>query len=149
MGMDFVQQREEWDCAIACMAMLSGMPYETVKQDAAELFGPEQSVSLDGDAFLLFKKYEIPTIVIPVLYGGVDALLSVPSLNNPGRLHVVFYFEKKIYDPQSGRTGKKFYEPDGMIQGAHALVDLRDEYGLQQAKHWREQWDMRMSDYGL
>lgn len=66
-------------------------------------------------------------------WSGVPGLLSLPSLNNEGGAHAVYFDGQHIVDPQKGRVGKKSYAPQlgGMWPACCRItVDLREEHSL-------------------
>lgn len=107
-----VNQRHDWDCVIACIAMWANIPYEEVLEVAAKLnisfTGEKDGVSTVHE-YMILKKLGKDTMNIQNAYGGLSGILSFPSLNNPGGAHAVFYHDQKIYDPQTGREGKLWY----------------------------------------
>lgn len=106
-----VNQRHDWDCVIASIAMWVGVPYEDVLKMAekcnAKLFDPEGMTTFDE--YNILRKFGKDTMIIHNAYGGLSGILSLPSLNTPGGAHAVFFDKTRILDPQTGREGRKWY----------------------------------------
>ena len=54
-------------------------------------------------------------------------LLAVPSLNDPGGTHMVYSEGYRIFDPQNGRLGKKWYDYDSKPSWVNFVTDARDK----------------------
>jgi len=122
-----IQQRTPHDCAICCMAMLTGRTYEDVMTIAGSDFDPERGMRnehamLDrlgfkytfenghavGDMVAMHRAYALSPDFFRGFAWGRRALLSVPSLNYPGQWHMVFYDGHTLFDPSPGRTYARF-----------------------------------------
>lgn len=109
-----VQQRGDYDCVLACLAMAVGRPYEELWSqtmcDAVEKAHGTQSEDLHDRAFVLaglkqdtdyivvFCSAERPSVVRRLLWGR-RALLQVPSLNVRGGNHYVYWDGNALHDP--------------------------------------------------
>jgi hypothetical protein len=134
---NFVQQRYDWDCVIACLAMWTDRSYEQVYHDIANMYPTEKFVDrgIDGSQTdALMAKYGMLRAITMEAWSGTRGILSFPSLNIPGGSHAIFYDGRNIHDPQKGREGKKWYEKDlgGRLWPASytMCVDLNDKYTL-------------------
>lgn len=108
----FVEQRGDSDCAIACIAMATGRPYEEVlaiglstqsyvpgegthsKEDILYVLGYE-----DEDFDVLRRNPFSPPRLFRRLALGRRSIISVPSLNNLGGKHSVYYDGETVWDP--------------------------------------------------
>ena len=62
-------------------------------------------------------------------WSGVPGILTVPSLNNAGRLHVVYVDEEGSYwDPNVEFTGRQWYYNRFKPMGMGMTVNLKHEY---------------------
>lgn len=109
-----VQQRTSWDCGIACIAMMAGTSYLQAADKFSVLKGFMDSAPLNGlqvDTIVgcLAFGFGIPANTCDGLIEPVPGILQVPSLNNPGTLHYVFWTGKEVLDPAKGRKiGENF-----------------------------------------
>lgn len=102
-----VRQRRKDDCVIACLAMFLGYSYENVwdkypKGIPRTLKDYEKKIQRLGINPIVFTPWIEETL-------DVDALISLPSLNVIGSLHMLVYREGRVYDPNQGRKNKKYY----------------------------------------
>lgn len=129
---ELINQRNDRDCVIACIAMWAKISYEEVLEVAKKL-----NIDITGDKmgistvheYMILKKLGKDTMMIQNAYGSLTGILSFPSLNNPGGAHAVFFDRGKIYDPQTGREDRKWYPVDmsGLWPSCYKLrIDLKD-----------------------
>jgi len=52
--MQYVEQREDWDCVIACLAMVTEIPYEFVLDDMQAYCDKNEGTGIGDDAFYEF-----------------------------------------------------------------------------------------------
>lgn len=133
-----IKQRTPSDCAICCMAMLTGRPYEDVMQVVGDAFDPERGMRQEQKALQRLgfvyrfdngrltddstmacrhRAFEIAPEFFRGLAWGRRALLSVPSLNIPGGWHMVYYDGREVLDPSTRKTYSAFEElrPDDIV----------------------------------
>lgn len=132
-----IKQKTGSDCAVCSMAMLTGIPYKKVYQilekDGSYVEGKgmqdtESALLALGlrreykrhprvrkafvETYADFKHMWKPWEISPQYYRqqlwGRRALLSVPSLNNPGGSHMIYWHYDRIYDPSPKKTYTKF-----------------------------------------
>lgn len=123
---DLIQQRTPHDCALACMAMLTGKTWEETnaiighlveyegerrgmkdKQEALELLGFSNDYE-NGENVGTYSAMRRPYCISPEFFRSITwgrrALLSVPSLNNPGGWHMIYWDGAKLFDPSTKKT---------------------------------------------
>lgn len=119
----FIQQKFGSDCAVACLAMFLGVPYDRVALHVTGwelvehgLTGPR--VDFLAGLFGVEIRYRAPEIID----WERPAVLSVPSLNNGGA-HAVFWDGVRFWDPQEGNAGKRAYSPEASSHGPRSVRD--------------------------
>ncbi len=111
-----VKQRFNSDCTIASTAMLTGLTWEEAYSLFPDIdFGEGTSfvtiaqglrkIGFKTTHGIVFHKTELPK---------TPSMLCVPSKNNEGGYHAVFWSGKALYDPNKGRKGKKYYTTKNM-----------------------------------
>lgn len=112
--MKLVQQKDDYSCGVACIAMVTGKPYDEVRALVSE-----HSIGLhprDVDFLLGQLGVEYSRLMYPELCKCVPHIITVPSLNIVGGLHYVVADVSEgvlcVLDPQRGREGRKFYAYD-------------------------------------
>ena len=117
--MNIINQRTDRDCVIACIAMWTCNPYEEILSAFEGKFGDEwltkYGVTSDQQGELL-RYFGIIPVTISTCPTECTGILSFPSLNVPAGGHALFWSNGKVYDPQNGREGKKFYTNE-MLNG--------------------------------
>lgn len=142
--MEIIQQRYEYDCVIASIAMWANLSYEDVMGVCVRLGYERDPDSRKGlssvEGYSICRKLGIRPFVIDEAYGGVKGILSLPSLNHPGGAHAVFYDGRDIHDPQTGKEGKQWYANNLLFwPGCYKLtLDLNDAYSREMAEFWLE-----------
>lgn len=119
-----VWQRQRADCAICCLAMLTGRTWEEVRTAIGDAWHPrrglihsESAMERLGFAWGLGSTrpngyvvvVDARALISPPLLWGRRALLSVPSLNRKG-WHMVYWDGAKLLDPSLGRRNEDFFE---------------------------------------
>lgn len=102
-----VRQRRKDDCVIACLAMFLGYSYENVWDKSPKgiprtLKDYEKKIQQLGINPIVFVPHTLDTL-------DVDVLITLPSLNVLGALHMLVYLDGRVYDPNQGRKNKKYY----------------------------------------
>ena len=131
-----VKQRTPHDCAICCMAMVTGRIYQEVIDIVGDAFDPEKGIRRDqealkrlgfnytfengeavGDIVCTHRGFYISPEFYRSMAWGRRALMSVPSLNYEGSLHMVYFDGINIFDPSPGKTYTQFRDlrPDEMV----------------------------------
>ena len=141
-----IGQKTPTDCGVCSMAMLTGLgykkTYELMSKSGAYVEGkglyddhkallalglregrernknvPKALNIVPIDFKVLWKPWEISAKFYAQQIWGRRALLSVPSLNNPGGSHMIYWHYDRIYDPSPKKTYKEFneLEPTGII----------------------------------
>lgn len=104
--MRFVRQRTGCDCAVACLAMVSGESYEAVMTNLSDRakndIATDKGLYYSDDLDFLWSLGFDPTW--EVLHSGWSpdcerAILTVPSKNREGKLHAVAWNGESIMDP--------------------------------------------------
>ncbi len=119
--MNLVKQREFGECGIACLAMVTGLDYDTVKEiiddPAVATYGirtEQMLVALHQAGFT--NPHEI--FGVPADEARA-AILTVPSLNHPGMLHFIVWDGSNYFDPSAGA---KEYPQDAYLVDGHPQV---------------------------
>ncbi len=114
-----LQQPTPVTCAHTCLAMVTG---ESV-HDLIERFG-NCGISFAEQATVLVEHGIFPVKTTGDNHQFSEAgvyLVSTPSLNLPGRLHMVVVEANSdgyvVHDPNTGREGVKAYSPDAVMTG--------------------------------
>lgn len=118
-----VQQPTPHTCVHSCLSMVTGIPVN----DLIARFGDVGMV--DEDKATVLCEEGILPVDVPQMGGALHPLpyagtylLSVPSLNIPGRGHSIVCTldddgDWELYDPNEGREGKAFYSRHGLMAG--------------------------------
>lgn len=131
-----IQQRTAHDCAICCMAMLTGRTYEDVIGAVGDAFDPDRGMRREQEALkrlgfaYTFENGE-PTgdivckhrgwVLDPKFFRdfawGRRALLSVPSLNYPDGWHMIYWDGVTVFDPSTLKTYERWDQlrPEEMV----------------------------------
>jgi len=130
-----VKQRTRMDCAICCMAMLTGRDYDDVMAAVGDAFDQVKGMRYDqkalkrlgfrfsyengqpaGDAVVRLRGIMAPEFFLCLAWGR-RALISVPSLNTPDSFHMVFYDGRRVFDPAPKKTYRAFADlrPNEMV----------------------------------
>jgi len=118
-----VNQQDDKSCVVACIAMITGKPYEEIracfKEDDIPVYPHAQDAVLCKYGFVTKRN------TLQSLYPHGIYILSVPSLNTPAQMHAVVLdtTDYVIYDPQQGRPDRKFYTYS-MIQSWGAADEI-------------------------
>lgn len=118
-----VPQRTPSDCGICCLAMLTGVPYETVVERVGDAFDPERGMRYEqralerlgfsskyengvpvGDFVHMHRMWAFAPEFFRSYMFGRRALVTVPSLNFEGKWHMVYWSHGKVHDPSVGKT---------------------------------------------
>jgi hypothetical protein len=105
-----IKQKYDWDCYIACMAMYLGVSYSDILNAYIEFVDNKfyQGIT-DNQAMKLLKIAGVRPAIRTRLVKGVKSIVTVPSLNDDGGFHVLYFDGKKFFDPNTNVEGKKFY----------------------------------------
>ena len=121
------QQPTPRTCAHTCLSMVTGVPVE----DLIERFG-DRGLAFPEEACVLIENGIFPVNTTgshhEFALEGVY-LVSTPSLNLPGKLHMVVVEASAdgyvVYDPNTGREGVKAYHPNAIMDGELARCEVR------------------------
>lgn len=138
LKVNFVQQPSSVTCVHACLAMVTGIPVESL----VERFG-DRGLAFDSKATVLVENKIWPVNTTfrdhPFDTCGVY-LVGTCSLNLPGKMHCVVVEASsdgyRVYDPNKGRQGKDFYVDDDIMNGrlSRCEVFYLDTYILRNMK---------------
>jgi len=138
-----VKQRTRMDCAICCMAMLTGRGYGDVMAAVGDAFNPVKGLRHDqqalrrlgfrfeylnghpvGDAVVRLRGILAPEFFLCLAWGRC-ALISVPSLNYADSFHMVYYDGRRVFDPAPKKTYRTFADlrPNEMVLFRKAAGD--------------------------
>lgn len=146
-----VNQKTNYDCAVAAMAMFLNVSYEEVAGVLYDdLRQPETEGTTDENMIEVMEKFGTKTMQVNFVLRGVPAILTVPSLNVKNANHAVYWTGQYILDPQHGRANKKFYKmkPES-ISCINAFVDINNPIvalkiinsSLSKLEELKELWD--------
>jgi hypothetical protein len=109
MKVDFrqVQQRGDGDCGVACFAMFTGESYERCRELLR--FKANAGTSEAQMIGALAYHFDVRVSRTDGWADAVPGILTVPSLNMPGRLHFVVWTGSEVLDPQQGMAGQRAY----------------------------------------
>lgn len=131
-----VKQRADDDCAVCSIAMATGLPYEEVLEKIGDAYKPGEgmyhpSIALERLGFKYTFENGIPVGDIVCKHRGIlspdffrsfawgrRALLSVPSLNIPGGMHMVYWDGAQVFDP----SNKKIYTEWKQLLPTHIVL---------------------------
>lgn len=127
-----IQQRTPHDCALACMAMLSGKTWEAANEiigDLIEYEGDRRGMRDEHEALrrlgfdgrlengrpagnvrVMHRGFYISPEFFLSMAWGRRALIAVPSLNRLGGWHMVYYDGQQLFDPSTKLRYQKFEE---------------------------------------
>jgi len=138
--MKHIKQKYKWDCCIASIAMMVGCEYEEVFEAFKELFPKHKKNGLSDDEIfeLLIYFKQKPKLIDDVIL-GVAGIIFLPSKNEPDGSHAVYFDGEKIFDPNNGRRGKKFYNhlvPKFFPADVNKVVNMKDKKTKEIIKMW-------------
>lgn len=133
-----IAQRTPHDCMICCIAMATGMRYETVMLAGLDTkaFDPasgcrnEQKLLEElgfsnkydngesvGDFMSIHRDWSYTPEFFLRFAWGRPSILAVPSLNNENGWHAVYYSGRNLYDPSPKLTYTTFRQlkPDNIV----------------------------------
>lgn len=116
--MKLVQQINDYTCGHACISMVTGVDINTLHEQIPNALDDDSLIKLlvqNG----VFPQYTQYPHMFPMrgLY-----MMTVPSLNLLAHNHCVIVNVGdvyKVYDPNTGREGKKFYSEEYLHNGYH------------------------------
>ncbi len=97
-----VQQRNDSDCVIACLAMWTGRDYDEVAASVVRLNG---GVCL-WEAVTYLRSVGQQARRSIWWFHTHRAILDLPSVNFVGGMHAVYWDGEQIFDPNQGRPGR-------------------------------------------
>lgn len=113
-----VTQPTPHTCAHACLSMVTGIPV----QDLIDRFG-NHGVGDDVTLAVLTEMGIFPVVMPlsyydPMILSGVY-MVTVPSLNMPGRNHSIVISvnddgDFRVFDPNKGRADREYYDDDSL-----------------------------------
>lgn len=108
--MRFENQINDKSCVHACLSMVTGIPVETLWERFPHPMRQEDEIVV----LVENKIFPVPSSSYgPQFLRYGTYMMTVPSLNVGGALHCVLVVYNEdgafLYDPQSGREGKKSY----------------------------------------
>lgn len=117
---DLVPQRTPNDCAICCLAMLTGTSYDGIMMIVDDAFDPDRgmintSIALErlgfsgrfenghaaGDFVDYHRMYSVSHDYFREFTWGRRALVSIMSLNEPCAFHMIYWDGHEVFDPST------------------------------------------------
>ncbi len=109
-----IKQRSEYDCALCCLCMATGVDYSVFPQELIDAITAKRTCSGEN----LDKAYECAGIkrdvdfitsytdglsshVVEAMIWQRRAILQLPSLNLEGGMHLVYWDGQNIQDPSN------------------------------------------------
>lgn len=133
--MKHIIQKSNWDCTIASAAMFLKLSYKEVRLAYDNLYPLHEENGLtDKEMYKLLEYFGVNPFTLNDIHAGVRGIMDLPSLNDDGGFHAVFFDGHKIYDPNYQVKGKKYYSPvirKFIDEEAVITVDLNDAFSLQ------------------
>ncbi len=125
-----IKQKKVWDCCIASIAMLAGVSYKKANDAYMKVMKKPQHDGLSNSSILkILKKLKISGAVVEAVVLNVPGILCLPSLNDEGSFHAVYFDGRYIYDPNYQIPGKKYYKkelPKKFPLGTELIVNMND-----------------------
>lgn len=122
-----LQQPTPRTCCHTCLAMVTGEPVEALIErfgDRPLGFAEEACVLIEHGIFPVDATGSPHEFALEGVY-----LVSAPSLNLPGKLHMVVVEASVegyiVHDPNTGREGVKAYHRDAIMEGDLARCEVR------------------------
>ena len=133
-----IKQRTPSDCMICCIAMATTISYETIMAAALEVKAFEEGVGTKdkqevlkalgftwkngpdmGEDFVArYKPWETSPEYFRIQHWGRPTIFTVPSLNNEGGQHAVYYDGFAVFDPSNLNRYNTFDE----LMPTHSLI---------------------------
>ncbi len=134
-GINFINQKCDYSCGVACAAMVAGVSFEEALEVAKETCDFKKGIEEKDMDYILVK---LGCIIDRRLYAEISKqiphVVLVPSLNIRGGNHyVVIHFSDGVFeinDPQWRRDGCRYYartvkDPDGVqLKGYSSVVRI-------------------------
>ena len=123
-----VNQRTNFDCAVAATAMYLGQPYEKTAGLFYDVLGCKEDHGIyASDIVEALGRRGVPAVTAPFYIHGVPGVITGPSLNFPGKMHAMYWTGKHILDPQHGRDKKRWYKMSEHVTAFGCVMDARVE----------------------
>jgi hypothetical protein len=126
-----IKQKAKWDCSLASIAMMTGRTYEEVFQKFKKFFPKHKRNGLtDEEIFKILKSYKVKPKIICAVILSVPGIMYLPSKNDKGGSHAVFFDGEKILDPNYRVPGKKYYSRRLLKKfpfGTEMVIDMNDK----------------------
>lgn len=117
--MKLVKQQKRGECGVACLATILEMPLDDVLQH----FPDCHDYGLNDDDMIGFlADHGVPALSStqwPKSHCKVPAIVTVPSLNEPGYLHYIVWDGKEYLDPSPGELQ---YPKDGVPRSSYLVA---------------------------
>lgn len=113
----FVKQKDNWDCAIACVAMIAGHSYKEVRANLQKNY-TNRGISCDTMMRYLkrhgvkteLERYEFAVVHLHAFVNAYSNTAIILLKNTKMRKgHFIVYDGKYIFDPEVGRISAKEY----------------------------------------
>jgi len=133
MSQKIINQRSDFDCVGASLAMFFNVHYDAILNltfMSDYKFDRPFSDLEERSVFKHFKARHIEFATWCLPFGGGKAMVSVPSLNLPGKNHAIFYDGKGFLDPQAGRENRKFYDYKSKPIVSALTLDMNDKRSI-------------------
>jgi hypothetical protein len=140
--MSHVKQKHDWDCVIASIAMMAGVEYNDVLKTYIKLYPKHQKSGLnDDEIFHILSQFGIRPKIIDAVVKNLSGIMFLPSKNDKGGSHAVYFTGDEIFDPNYRIKGKKYYAkkiPKKFPHGTQMVVDKNNPMSknvLRKLKH--------------
>ena len=138
--MKLIQQKHDFDCNFASLAMWLQIPYEDIQKEAEKLEIWGRGCTTENER-KLGKVFAMDLMEVNACFTDCTGILGMPSLNHPLKGHSVFYHDYVFYDPQTDIEGMKSYPADmkdfkPWPYGVSMTIDLNDTDSRDAANWW-------------
>lgn len=124
---DMIKQRTDCDCGVAATAMYLGCSYEEAVKTLTRATGGLWTVKLpvNFSTELLALRYAgHPSAIVAEIDSDKPAIMSVLSINLPGKLHSVYWDGADIFDPSTLLTIDRDLAFKSCVSFTQRLSDL-------------------------
>ncbi len=121
-------QRKKYDCALACLVMFTGVPYNKLKIKHFKNHNFDKEGVRGNTEERVLKSEGFDVKYLKTLPKGKPAIVGVDSLNYPNLYHDIFWDGHKIFDPNIGNKMKdhkvKIYGTSNITSGKVKLHEI-------------------------
>jgi hypothetical protein len=113
--------------------MMAKESYDTVLQTYQKLYPKHKENGLsDDEIFHLLAQFGIRAKIIDAVVLNLSGIMFLPSKNDKGGSHAVYFTGSEIFDPNYRAKGKKYYSkkiPKKFPRGTQMVIDKNNPFG--------------------